>query len=76
MSYQKNMALSNKELLDLLKEHGVILTSIAIVPQHAVELVEKILGRRAAPAAKGQQDLLLKPSKLQLLLKLTTSERS
>ncbi len=51
----KKYGITNKELLDLLKEHGVILTSIAPVPQHAVELVEKILGGKAAGAKAPSQ---------------------
>lgn len=39
----KELGVSNKELLDLLKEHGFSLTSIAAVPENARELVEKAL---------------------------------
>jgi hypothetical protein len=42
----KQYGVSNKELLDLLKEQGVVLTSLAVAPQHVVELVEKLLGQK------------------------------
>ncbi len=36
----KKLGISNKELVDLLKEHGYTLTSIAVVPDEAVKLIE------------------------------------
>ncbi len=42
----KKLGIPNKELLELLKEHGFSLSNIAVVPDNAIALVEKIFSQR------------------------------
>lgn len=48
----KKLGLTNKELIELLKEHGYSLASIAPVPLEAQALVEKLMGKKAPEPAQ------------------------
>lgn len=56
----KKLGISNKELLELLKEHGYSLSNIAVVPEEAIVLIEKIFSQRTS----GQKsDVVSEPKK-------------
>ena len=42
----KKLGIPNKELLELLKEHGFSLSNVAAVPEDAIVLIEKIVNQR------------------------------
>ena len=52
------MGIPNKELLELLTEHGFSLSSIAIVPDKAIELAEKILAKSSPSKEKTELNVL------------------
>ena len=47
----KKYNISNKEMLELLKEHGFSLSNIAVVPDNAIILVDKIFSQRTPKKA-------------------------
>ena len=58
----KKLGISNKDLIELLKEHGYTISNIAVVPDDAIALIEKIFSQRAS----GKKiDLTVETSKLQ-----------
>ncbi len=48
----KKLGLTNKELIDLLKEHGYSLASIALVPPEAQALAEKLMAKGSPKVQK------------------------
>ncbi len=52
----KKLSLSNKELIELLQEHGYTLTSIAIIPEEALALIEKGFPQKKKPSTVGSKE--------------------
>ena len=48
----KKLGITNKELLELLKEHGFALSTVAAVPAEAEALAEKVVAQRDGTLCK------------------------
>ena len=59
----KKLGLTNKELLDLLKEQGYSLASIALVPPEAQALVEKLMAKGTPQVQKPLSERTCFPQK-------------
>lgn len=51
--FAKQLGMPNKELIELLKEHGYKLTSIGVIPEEAMALAQKLIAQRQEP--KGEK---------------------